>query len=124
MGGWPRCHRRSADTKEIGFPGPFFTPRREIAPRRQEWRPLEGSAEDVGRTGYLSVVMSVQAGNLSVAAGEGVPASAHPTSLAPPLSAPMDAGEDRATPGDEGVEEREVLDQGPSAATRRPLGGE
>ena len=35
----PRGHRRSADTKEIGFPGPFFTPRREIEPRQQEWRP-------------------------------------------------------------------------------------
>jgi hypothetical protein len=36
MGGWPRGHRRSADTNEIGFSGPFFTPRREIAVRRQE----------------------------------------------------------------------------------------
>jgi hypothetical protein len=60
------------------------------------------STEDVGRTGYLSVVMSVQAGNLSVAAGEGAPASAHPTSLAPPLSTPMVADEDRATPATRG----------------------
>jgi hypothetical protein len=36
MGGWPRGHRTSADNKEIGFPRPFFTPRHETAPRRQE----------------------------------------------------------------------------------------
>ena len=36
MGGWPRGHRRSADIKEIGFPGPFFTP------------PPRNSAEAVG----------------------------------------------------------------------------
>src|ERR1019366_8970782 len=27
---WPRCHSRSADTKEIGFSRAFFMPRREI----------------------------------------------------------------------------------------------
>ena len=45
MGGWPRGHRSSADIKEIGFPGPFFTPRREIAPRQQEWRPVPAARQ-------------------------------------------------------------------------------
>ena len=57
MGGWPRCHRKSADTKEIGFLGPFFTPRREIALRLQKWRPLQESAADAGRTGHLPAGM-------------------------------------------------------------------
>src|SRR5580693_8564914 len=42
MSAGPAATARSADTKEIGFPGPFFTHRREIAPRRRDWQPVQG----------------------------------------------------------------------------------
>ena len=41
MGGWPRGHRRSADIKEIGFPGLFFTPRREMGETAGNGAPAE-----------------------------------------------------------------------------------
>jgi len=71
MSAGPAATARSADTKEIGFPGPFFTHRREIAPRRRDWQPVQGSAEDAGRAGYLSVVMPVQGWCLAGRGGPG-----------------------------------------------------
>ena len=53
MGGWPRGHRRSADIKEIGFSGPFFTPRREIAMRQQEMERRRQPASAAGKSGRL-----------------------------------------------------------------------
>ena len=54
MGGWPRGHRRSADINEIGFSGPFFTPRREIAMRRQEMERRRQPASAARKSGRLS----------------------------------------------------------------------
>ena len=47
----PRGHRTSADTKEIGFPGPFFTRHREIARRPGMASRRPGLPPGPGKTG-------------------------------------------------------------------------
>ena len=97
MGGWPRGHRRSADIKEIGFSGPFFTRRHEITTRRQEMERRRQPASAAGN-----------------------PAGCHPAQPIPPAAAAI-----RPDPGAVARTARRALAAGRMRApgTRTPVPG-